>query len=128
MSRRSSQILKQQPGWCVGTSIVPAAPLPAFVGRKSVLPLVSQILSATRTLPIIVVSRYDGFLIHPSLAKILAADVCGLGIVADIDDEAAWEMTRKIGKEWSCFNGAIRIYWPNLDRDQSPRSHPLWAE
>jgi hypothetical protein len=59
--------------------------------------------------------------------EILAADVCGLGIVADIDDEAAWEMTRQIGKEWSCFNGAIRIYWPNLDRNQSPRSHPLWT-
>jgi hypothetical protein len=120
-------ILKQQPGWCIGTSIVPTTPLPAFVGKKSALPLVSEILSATRTLPIIVISRYDGFLLHPSLVKILAADVCGLGIVADIDDEAAWEMTRQIGKEWSCFNGGIRIYWPNLDRDQSPRSHPLWT-
>ncbi len=120
-------ILKQHPGWCVGTNAVPTAPLPAFVGTKSALPLVSQILSATRTLPIIVVSRYEGFLLHPSLVEILAADVCGLGIVADIDDEAAWEMTRQIGKEWSCFNGAIRIYWPNLDRNQSPRSHPLWT-
>ena len=31
------------------------------------------------------------------------------------------------GKEWSCFNGAVRAYWPFRSDTQEPKAHPLWT-
>src|SRR6266850_325297 len=119
-------ILSLQPGWRIGDTAVECEAL-RFSGSAQANALVARLFSPTRTLPIVVASRYDGFLLHPNLVDVLAADICGLGLAADADDETAWEMTRLMGKEWSCYNGAIRIYWPHLDTHQNPRSHPLWT-
>ena len=41
--------------------------------------------------------------------------------------EASWELTEKLGKEWSCYNGAVRLFWPfRVNRDDF-RAHPLWT-
>jgi hypothetical protein len=119
-------ILKLKPGWCIGDTPVECEPL-RFSGSEDAKALVTRILSPRRTLPIVVASRYDGFPLHPNIVDVLASDICGLGIVADLNDDAAWEMTALMGKEWSCYNGAIRIYWPHLDTRQNPRNHPLWT-
>ena len=119
-------LLQLAPGWRVGTTTVPCTPL-NFAGEAQAPNLVSLLFSADRALPIVVASRYDGFLLHPMLITQLAIDLCGLAIVADLDDKAAWAMTLQLGKEWSCYNGAIRIYWPRLDTKQPPRNHPLWT-
>jgi hypothetical protein len=44
-------------------------------------------------------------------------------MVADLDDDAAWGMTNQLGKEWSCYDGAVRICWPHLDTQQNPLNH-----
>jgi len=119
-------VLKLHPGWRVGETAVEYEAI-KFSDPQEANALVTRLLSPTRTLPIIIASRYDGFLLHPTLVDVLAADICGLGMAADVNDEAAWEMTRLLGKEWSCYNGAIRIYWPHLDTQQNPRIHPLWT-
>jgi hypothetical protein len=119
-------LLQLPPGWRVGTTAIPCKAL-TFSGEAQAPDLVNRLLSPERALPIIVASRYDGFLLHPMLIAQLASDLCGLAIVADLDDKAAWAVTHQLGKEWSCYNGAIRIYWPRLDRMQQPRSHPLWT-
>ena len=119
-------LLKLSPGWRVGATIVPYTAL-TFAGETQAPDLVNRLLSPERALPVVVASRYEGFLLHPNLLELLASDVCGLAIVVDLDDKAAWAMTHQLGKEWSCYNGAIRIYWPHLNTRQNPRNHPLWT-
>ena len=31
-----------------------------------------------------------------------------------IDWDVTYEFSRIVGDEWSCFGGAVRIYWPEL--------------
>jgi hypothetical protein len=119
-------ILALKPGWRVGETVVPYRAI-KFSNAKQVSGLLAQLLSPKRTLPIVVVSSYDGFLLHPDLVDLLASDVCGLAIVAELNDNAAWELTNQVGKEWSCYNAGLRIYWPHLDTKSNPRNHPLWT-
>lgn len=120
------EILGLPPGWRIGASDVPCGAL-KFSDAAQVTKLVGELRSPQRALPLIVVSSYDGFLLHPNLVDVLSNDICGLGIVVQLSDDAAWELTKQVGKEWSCYNGAIRIYWPHLDTQSNPRSHPLWT-
>ena len=119
-------ILAIQPGWRVGETIVPCKAT-KFSKADQVDKLITLLLSPKRTLPVIIVSSYDGFLLHPDLVGLLAIDVCGLAIVIEINDEVAWELTNRVGREWSCYNAGLRIYWPHLDRKSNPRTHPLWT-
>ncbi len=52
----------------------------------------------------------------------------GLAIVAQIDRVASWTLTEERGRDWSCFNGAVRLYWPTPDVTGSPHDHPLWTQ
>src|SRR5205814_756381 len=48
----------------------------------------------------------------------------GLGFVTG---EATFALTRRVGKEWSCFWGAVRIYWPGLNPGEDEfRRHPIF--
>jgi hypothetical protein len=50
---------------------------------------------------------------HPELDDSMAYDLAGLAIVASMNEQTSWSLTNRFGREWSCFNGAIRIYWPS---------------
>jgi hypothetical protein len=84
------------------------------------------IKSKDRNIPLVLVSTYDDVPLHPELAEKLAADLCGLASVVEINDKVAWEITKILGREWSCYGGAIRLYWPVIDRE-GPLQHPLWT-
>lgn len=38
----------------------------------------------------------------------------GSAHVMVIDWDVTYEFSRIVGDEWSCFGGAVRIYWPEL--------------
>lgn len=76
--------------------------------------LVAELQSATRALPVIVVSQNEGETLWPRLAENLAYDLAGLAHVVAIDDEATWALTDALGKMQSCYRGAVRLYWPSL--------------
>lgn len=88
--------------------------------------LVSALKSPARTMPFVVVSEHENFALHPELPARLAYDLTGLARVFRISAETSWEITKALGKEWSCFNGAIRIYWP-FDTSDNPYRHGLWT-
>jgi hypothetical protein len=115
-------LLQLPPGWRVGTTAIPCKAL-TFSGEAQAPDLVNRLLSPERALPIIVASRYDGFLLHPMLIAQLASDLCGLAIVADLDDKAAWAVTHQLGKEWSCYNGA----WTGCSSREATHSGPASA-
>jgi hypothetical protein len=53
--------------------------------------------------------------------------VRGFAQVALLKDKwAAFKLTDCIGKELSCYNGAVRLYWPGLSRGSDPLGHPLY--
>ena len=72
-------------------------------------------------------SDAQGLVLHPGIAKGLAYDLTGLAVVAEIDNEASWRITQQRGRVWSCYGGAIRVYWPALRDDQDPFRHQLWT-
>jgi len=80
-----------------------------------------------RPVPIVAVSDEYGSVFHPGIAERIAGDLAGLAVVVRLDPQASWRVTRRKGKEWSCFSGAIRLFWPQLAEDVSPYRHPLWT-
>jgi hypothetical protein len=52
----------------------------------------------------------------------------GIAHVVEIEDFASsFELSEQIGKIWSCYRGAVRLYWPGFDpKNQSRQFHPLW--
>lgn len=111
--------------WQVGTLPVLTKAL-TFAGDQGGLDLAEAIWHPDRNLPLAVLSGYEDRTLSDDLPGELAADLCGVAIVATLDERAAWRLTLERGKEWSCFNGAIRLYWPSPGR-YKPMQHPLWT-
>jgi cell division protein FtsB len=98
-----------------------------FDGAEGGENLAALISNESRTLPLVVVSEYERFVLHPNIAEDIAHDLSGLAIVAVASDSAAWGVTNALGTAWSCYNGAIRLYWPLHAVSHTPYRHPLWT-
>lgn len=85
-----------------------------------------RLITATqRRLPVIVVSELQGETLGNDIHELISTDVCAIAHTCRLSTESSWELTNVCGKEWSCYNGAIRLYWPfRLNRDDY-RVHPL---
>lgn len=85
-----------------------------------------ELLSSSRTLPVILFSRdswTDGYLSNPDAT---ADAVIGLAQVYILQDKwAAFALTNELGRNLACFNGAVRVYWPGLTRASDPYRHLL---
>jgi hypothetical protein len=84
------------------------------------------LLGRNRRLPVVLVSRVhnnDQFLVDPNA---VAAQFRGLGEVWAMNDKwTAFALTRVLGARHSCFDGAVRIYWPGFETNSRPYDHPL---
>lgn len=89
--------------------------------------LARLIVHPERRLPLIVVSTYERLTLHPGIEDDLARDLAGLALVALCEPDASWATTQELGHEWSCYNGAIRLYWPMAAVQGDPFKHPLWT-
>jgi hypothetical protein len=89
--------------------------------------LVELLLTPLRKLPLIFLSPYaegDRNLID---ADAMARRLAGVAIVVAASDvNTTWEMSDRIGRTLSCFNGGARIYWPGFAISDDPRRHPLY--
>lgn len=112
--------------WSALGTPVYTKPVP-FAGTKAGLHLAQAIWHEERGLPLVLVSTQNGASITPSFLDKISADLCGLATVASVDEEAAWALTAIKGSEWSCFNGALRVYWPQMAMRGDPHMHPLWT-
>ena len=76
----------------------------------------AQLLSRTRRVPIVVVSRTptsEKWMVDPSE---LAHRLAGIAEVIVLDDRwAGYALSDQVGKIYSCYNGAVRLYWPDFD-------------
>ncbi|MFY0596700.1 MAG: hypothetical protein JXQ85_09740 [Cognatishimia sp.] len=80
-----------------------------------------------RRLPVYVVSQSDGRELVTGLSNRLKFSATGLAHVCSISEDASWSLSERLGNEWSVYGAAIRLYWPNLDKTDSPFRHKLWT-
>lgn len=88
----------------------------------------SQLLwDEKRSVPVIAIANDANASLPRGIDDDLARELAGLAIVAELDAEAALQLTDERGSEWSCYGGAIRLYWPGINEDSRPLSNPLWT-
>ena len=113
--------------WTIGKSGERIFAQSFFIGVGGVSDLEALILAPQRRLPIIVVSELVGETLAGDLRERLSQDTCGLAHTVYLSHDATFEMTKRMGKEWSCYNGAVRLFWPLREGNKHHRSHPLWT-
>jgi hypothetical protein len=82
--------------------------------------------SQDRAVPLLLISPdADGSLfVDPNE---VADKLAGLCIVVVLKSPSAtFALTSLVGRELSCFNGAIRLYWPGVSSSSNPWQHPLY--
>ncbi|MCC6310976.1 MAG: hypothetical protein IT345_08685 [Trueperaceae bacterium] len=90
--------------------------------------LAERIGDPDRTVPIVVVSEdYSGRVALADIDDRLAYDLAGLANVHRVDFDAAWGLTDSLGRVFTCFNGAVRVYWPGWAVTDHPLAHPRWT-
>ncbi len=86
----------------------------------------NELLNPKRVMPIFVVSPdiwTDKSLID---ADKLQNQLVGFAKVVLLSKWAAFRLTNRLGKSLSCYNGAIRLYWPGFTDKSNPWEHPLY--
>lgn len=92
------------------------------------LPELEALMASTeRRLPIVIVSEQHGQTLGGDLHELLSQDLCGLAHTVRLSQGASWEMTRSRGREWSCYNGAVRLLWPFRANRYVFGAHPIWT-
>lgn len=85
------------------------------------------LLRPTRSLPVVIISP-DSWTENPiaETAEIFDA-VRGSAHVAVMSNKwAAFKLTDVVGRELSCYDGAVRVYWPGFSEADSPFMHRLY--
>ena len=84
------------------------------------------ITSNDRRLPIVLFSREPSQNTTLGDPADLADTVVGLAEVYTLADRwAAFALTDQLGKQFSCYNGAVRVYYPGFSLGDDPFGHPL---
>lgn len=120
-------VVSTSPKWTVGIGGEHVLASSVTATTKNLDELQTLIEYERRRLPIILVSEYDGRTLAGDLHEIIAADLCGLAHVVRLTTEGAWELTKRWGAVWSCYNGAVRLLWPMRGGRGDPWAHPLWT-
>jgi len=102
--------------WQLNRSPLPAPKASSMRGETGGRALANAIRDPSRSLPLVVVSEIEGEFLWPRLPEELAFDLAALAQVVTIDDEATWALSDEVGKLRSCYNGAVRLYWPPRTR------------
>lgn len=113
--------------WTVGAGGEAVFAHPFFIDVDELPVLDELMVSPVRRLPVVIVSEHDGETLAGDLHEKLAHDLCGLAHVVRLSTEASWALTHSRGKEWSCYNGAVRLFWPFRANMPDFRAHPLWT-
>lgn len=101
---------------------------PEWVVATRVPDLTVELLDQSRRHPIVVVSPEpntdDAYAVDPDL---IASHLAGLASIYVLGSRwAGFALTDELGKRLSCYNGAVRVYWPRFHHAADQYSHPLW--
>lgn len=112
--------------WFLGEAPLSTRPI-SFAGDEQGRRLEAGLWHPARNLPVVAISSYEGIFLTDDFPQVLAHDLAGVAVVATIDAAASLALTRRRGQEWSCFNGAVRLYWPGLSSSSNCLANPLWT-
>jgi len=88
-----------------------------------------HLLAEDRRFPIFLISPDNDtgkYYIEPKEAQ---KRFLGIAQVAYVHDKwAGYALTDAVGKPFTCFDGAVRVYWPGLSLEDSPFHHPLFTK
>jgi hypothetical protein len=112
--------------WNVGSIPVVTRPI-KWHGSNAARKFMAVVKHQDRNLPVVAVSEHEGRLLVPTVAEELARDLSGLAVIAHLDEGSSWAITNLYGKEWSCYDGALRLYWPVRGSAGSAFANPLWT-
>ena len=121
------EIVALGPPWTIGVSGERVFAHSFPIDADDVPELEALMVTLERRLPIIIVSELRGETLAGDLHERLSQDLCGLAHTVRLSQEASWELTRNRGKEWSCYNGAVRLLWPFRFNSSDFLAHPLWT-
>lgn len=107
-------LIRDHRDWSVNGAPIPSGRPREYVGAQGGEELCRIITSPKRKFPLILVSEDDEEFVWDGLDKKLAFDLVGLGYVSSIDADAGWEITKRLGRGHACYDGAVRLYWPNV--------------
>jgi hypothetical protein len=105
----------------------PVAETPWSVSSEAeVQELIEFLHSPNRKHPVIVASEGSIPGKYSIDTALLAKKVVGVAHVVTLSSAASYEVTDRLGKEFSVFSGAVRTYRPNFAPDfDEPNSHPI---
>ncbi len=86
------------------------------------------LLNPARRLPVAAASRHRSG--QTALdADALQRDLAGAAVVAVWDGEASRRISGELGRQFACYDGAVRVYRPGLSAGDSPGRHrfTLWS-
>lgn len=103
---------------------VALAETPEVVDEPGLEDFVRLLLDERRRLPVVAIARdkTGATQIDPNRAANLLAGACHVRI---LESDASWALTRVLGKRWSVYNRAIRLYFPGVAEEDDPYRHPL---
>ena len=115
--------------------VIPITERPWPLKTSSDLELLELVLSDTlRLLPVVILTESDELAVDRTY-KVgqfvldpvhLGKDLLGLAHLVLMPRNLGFEWTKRMGKAWSAFNGAIRTFRPGLDfSNDDPYRHPL---
>lgn len=100
---------------------------PTLVQPDQVPHMALSLLEQSRRHPMVVISpdaHGDEYAVDPNN---IANRLAGLASVFVLSSRwAGYALTDELGKQYSCYNGAVRVYWPRFERNCDPYAHPLW--
>ena len=121
------RIIREHRDWNVNDASIPSGRPRAFSGKEDGEEVCRIIASTRRKFPLVLVSEDDEEFVWDGLDKKLAFDLIGLAYVSSIDSDAGWEISNRLGRRNACFDGAIRLYWPNLGTTPEQLQSTVWT-
>lgn len=102
-------------------------PTPRSISAPDIDCFVNFLGDVNRKTPIILLSRQQAdpyFAANPDHIADALASIAHVYILSD--KWAGFALTDRVGKIYSCFNGAIRLYWPGFNTNNNPLGYPYW--
>lgn len=113
--------------WTFGGQPVPSGDVINACREANATDLCNKLNDPARNFPIVVVSADPEEQIWDCLPSELARSMVGIAHVAVVDEEGSWAMTEELGKQDSCYLGAVRLYWPIIGSRPKGLRGTVWT-